>query len=155
TDPQIGLKLSQIFREAGLPAPQMILHGRVEHGPDSPLYDLVAQNTRAMLPLMQRAGPALRTSAWTPWRSGCARKRRRWTRRWSLHDGWVRGRESRFDQPVRRGCDPMSHPRPLWSRPEERAHPVHPVYLHRGQEGLELARPRGRVPSGEGGGIPP
>ena len=57
TDPQIGLKLSQIFREAGLPAPQMILHGRVEHGPDSP-YDLMAQNTRAMLPLIQRAGVA-------------------------------------------------------------------------------------------------
>jgi SAM-dependent methyltransferase len=58
TDPQIGLKLPQIFREAGLPAPQMILHGRVEHGPDSPLYDLVAQNTRAMLPLIQRSGVA-------------------------------------------------------------------------------------------------
>jgi ubiquinone/menaquinone biosynthesis C-methylase UbiE len=58
SDPRIGQRLAQIFREAGLPAPQMILHARVEHGPDSPLYALVAQNTRVMLPLMQRTGVA-------------------------------------------------------------------------------------------------
>jgi len=58
TDPRIGQRLAQIFQEAGLPAPQMILHARVEQGPDSPLYALVAQNTRAMLPLMQRTGVA-------------------------------------------------------------------------------------------------
>ncbi len=53
-----GSKLAQIFQEAGLPAPQMILHARVEHGSDSPIYNLVAQMTRVMLPLMQRTGVA-------------------------------------------------------------------------------------------------
>jgi SAM-dependent methyltransferase len=58
TDPRIGIKLGRIIQEAGLPAPQMIRHSRVEHGPNSPLSDLVAQNTRQMLPLMQRTGVA-------------------------------------------------------------------------------------------------
>jgi ubiquinone/menaquinone biosynthesis C-methylase UbiE len=53
-----GLKLGQIFEAAGLPAPQMLLHARVERGPDSPLYDLVAQWTRTMLPLMEQTGVA-------------------------------------------------------------------------------------------------
>jgi ubiquinone/menaquinone biosynthesis C-methylase UbiE len=53
-----GSRLAQIFEEAGLPTPQMILHARVERGPDSPLYHLMAQNTRVMLPLMQRTGVA-------------------------------------------------------------------------------------------------
>jgi hypothetical protein len=53
-----GQRLAQIFQEAGLPAPQMILHARVERGPDSPIYHLVAQLTRVMLPLMQRTGVA-------------------------------------------------------------------------------------------------
>ena len=53
-----GQRLAQIFQEAGLPAPHMILHARVEHGPDSPIYNLVAQMTRVMLPLMQRTGVA-------------------------------------------------------------------------------------------------
>jgi ubiquinone/menaquinone biosynthesis C-methylase UbiE len=53
-----GHRLAQIFQEAGLPTPQMILHARVERGPDSPIYHLVAQLTRVMLPLMQRTGVA-------------------------------------------------------------------------------------------------
>jgi len=53
-----GLKLAQIFQAAGLPAPQMILHARVGHGLDSPIYDLVGQMTRVMLPLIQRTGVA-------------------------------------------------------------------------------------------------
>lgn len=53
-----GLKLGQIFQAAGLPAPQMILHARVERGPDSPLYELAAQMTRTMLPLMQQTSVA-------------------------------------------------------------------------------------------------
>jgi ubiquinone/menaquinone biosynthesis C-methylase UbiE len=57
-DPRTGQRLSQVFQEAGLPAPQMILHSRVEHGSDSPIYTLVAQNTRVMLPLIQRTGVA-------------------------------------------------------------------------------------------------
>jgi SAM-dependent methyltransferase len=57
-DPRTGHRLAQIFLAAGLPAPQMILHARVEHGPDSPIYDLGGQMTRVMLPLMQRTGIA-------------------------------------------------------------------------------------------------
>jgi len=57
-DPRTGHRLAQIFQEAGLPAPQMILHARVEHGSDSPIYHLMAQTTRVMLPLMQRTGVA-------------------------------------------------------------------------------------------------
>lgn len=53
-----GSKLAQIFEAAGLPTPQMLSHARVERGPDSPLYALVAQMTRVMLPLMQRTGVA-------------------------------------------------------------------------------------------------
>jgi ubiquinone/menaquinone biosynthesis C-methylase UbiE len=57
-DPRTASRLAQIFQEAGLPAPQMILHARVERGPSSPIYALVAQTTRVMLPLMQRTGVA-------------------------------------------------------------------------------------------------
>jgi hypothetical protein len=57
-DPRTGSRLAQMFEEAGLPAPQLILHARVERGPDSPIYHLVAQTTRTMLPLMQRTGVA-------------------------------------------------------------------------------------------------
>ncbi len=57
-DPRIGQRLAQIFQEVGLPAPQMILHSRVERGPDSPIYNLAAQMTRVMLPLMQQTGVA-------------------------------------------------------------------------------------------------
>jgi len=57
-DPRTGQRLAQIFEEAGLPAPQMILHARVERGPDSPVYHLAAQMTRVMLPLMERTGVA-------------------------------------------------------------------------------------------------
>jgi ubiquinone/menaquinone biosynthesis C-methylase UbiE len=57
-DPRTGRRLAQIFQAADLPAPQMILHSRAERGPDSPIYDLWAQMTRTMLPLMQRTGVA-------------------------------------------------------------------------------------------------
>jgi len=57
-DPRTGRRLAQIFQAADLPAPQMILHSRVERGPDSPIYDVAAQLTRTMLPLMQRTGVA-------------------------------------------------------------------------------------------------
>ena len=53
-----GSKLAQIFERAGLPTPLMILHARVERGPDSPFYQFAAQMTRVMLPLMQRTGVA-------------------------------------------------------------------------------------------------
>jgi Methyltransferase domain len=57
-DPRTGIRLRRIFREAGLPAPQMHLEGRVESGPDSPLYALTEQMTRSLLPVMERTGVA-------------------------------------------------------------------------------------------------
>ncbi len=58
TDVRAGLKLAQIFEDAGLPVPQMIQGARVERGAESELYSQVAQVTRSLLPLMQRLGVA-------------------------------------------------------------------------------------------------
>lgn len=57
-DDRIAFKLGQIFQQAGLPAPQMLAMQRVERGSDSPIYDWIAQVTRAVLPLMQQVGVA-------------------------------------------------------------------------------------------------
>jgi ubiquinone/menaquinone biosynthesis C-methylase UbiE len=57
-DIRTGLRLGQIFRDAGLPTPRMILGARVELGADSPVYEQVTQITRTLLPLMQRTGVA-------------------------------------------------------------------------------------------------
>lgn len=57
-DPRAGMKLSRYFMDAGLPAPRMILGGRVEQGPDSVVYEYVAQIARTLLPVMQRTGVA-------------------------------------------------------------------------------------------------
>jgi hypothetical protein len=57
-DIQAGLKLHQIFQEAGLPAPQMIQGARVESGSASAVYEQVTQITRSLLPLMERTGVA-------------------------------------------------------------------------------------------------
>jgi ubiquinone/menaquinone biosynthesis C-methylase UbiE len=57
-DSQAGLKLWRIFREAGLPVPQLLQAARVEGGPDSPIYTQVAQITRTLLPVMERTGIA-------------------------------------------------------------------------------------------------
>lgn len=55
-DGRIAFKLGQIFQQAGLPAPQMLAMLRVERGPDSPIYDWIAQVTRSVLSLMQQVG---------------------------------------------------------------------------------------------------
>ncbi len=57
-DPRTGLKLWRIFREAGLPAPRMILGARVEAAPDSLIYEQVAEVTRSLQPLTERLGVA-------------------------------------------------------------------------------------------------
>lgn len=57
-DIRTSLKLSRIFQEAGLSAPQMIQGGRVESGPHSAGYEQVTQITRTLLPLMERTGVA-------------------------------------------------------------------------------------------------
>ena len=57
-DTRAGMALRRIFREAGLPAPQLILHARVEHGQDAEAYGQVEQISRTLLPVMERTGVA-------------------------------------------------------------------------------------------------
>jgi ubiquinone/menaquinone biosynthesis C-methylase UbiE len=57
-DSRAGRRLRQVFREAGLPAPQQILHARVEHAPDSSAYEQIVAITRTLLPVMERTGVA-------------------------------------------------------------------------------------------------
>lgn len=57
-DIEMGAKLARVFQEAGLPRPQMIQGARVENGPDSEGYNVVAQLTRTLLPVMENTGVA-------------------------------------------------------------------------------------------------
>ncbi len=57
-DLRTSLKLGPIFREAGLPAPEMLQGARVERGPTSRIYAQIAEVTRSLLPLMERTGVA-------------------------------------------------------------------------------------------------
>jgi cyclopropane fatty-acyl-phospholipid synthase-like methyltransferase len=57
-DVQTGLKLAQIFIEAGLPKPEMIQAARLGNGLDSPAYKQITEITRTLLPLMERVGVA-------------------------------------------------------------------------------------------------
>jgi hypothetical protein len=57
-DGRTAFKLGQIFQQAGLPTPQALAMARVERGPDSPLYDWVADVVRTLLPLMEQVGVA-------------------------------------------------------------------------------------------------
>jgi hypothetical protein len=50
----MGSKLFATFLSAGLPPPQMILAGRVEGGPDSPIYGWLAGVLRSLLPMAER-----------------------------------------------------------------------------------------------------
>jgi len=58
SDPCFGLRLSQVFREAGLPTPQLRLEARVESGPESGVFDQIARITATLLPLMENLGIA-------------------------------------------------------------------------------------------------
>lgn len=57
-DIRTGLRFPRIFREAGLPAPQLSMAAPVQYGPDAEIYAQVAGVTRALLPLMERTGVA-------------------------------------------------------------------------------------------------
>ena len=57
---QMGLRLYQVFQEAGLPAPALRFDTLVGTGPDSPLYQYMAHTIRSLLPLMERLGIATR-----------------------------------------------------------------------------------------------
>jgi hypothetical protein len=54
-DLRFGRSLSQIFRAAGLPAPEMRMEGRVESGATALSCDAIAQVTRTLLPVMIQA----------------------------------------------------------------------------------------------------
>ena len=55
-DPRAGLRLRRIFREAGLPMPEMSLAARVEGGTQAMIYAQVAGVAQSLLPLMERTG---------------------------------------------------------------------------------------------------
>jgi SAM-dependent methyltransferase len=54
----MGGKLFAAFAGAGLPVQQMILGGRMEGGPDSVVYEYLADTLRSLLPMMERLGIA-------------------------------------------------------------------------------------------------
>jgi 2-polyprenyl-3-methyl-5-hydroxy-6-metoxy-1,4-benzoquinol methylase len=54
----MGSKLLPAFLNAGLPRPTMIAASRVESGPDSKVYAIVAQIVQSLLPLVERTGAA-------------------------------------------------------------------------------------------------
>jgi ubiquinone/menaquinone biosynthesis C-methylase UbiE len=55
-DSAMGGKLFASFRAAGFAAPQAIAATRIEGGPESPGYRLMAENVRTMLPMLVRHG---------------------------------------------------------------------------------------------------
>ncbi|MBN9387794.1 MAG: class I SAM-dependent methyltransferase [Chloroflexi bacterium] len=57
-DPEIGLKLNEIFRQAGLPGPTMRCEASVSAGPEWDGYEQLALVTRTLLPFMQKVGLA-------------------------------------------------------------------------------------------------
>lgn len=57
-DRHIGLRLYPIFIEAGLPAPKLIAYSNVEAGPDSTVYEYLADVVHTFLPLIERFGVA-------------------------------------------------------------------------------------------------
>jgi ubiquinone/menaquinone biosynthesis C-methylase UbiE len=54
----MGLRLRQVFVEAGLPAPRLSLQASVEGGPDAAIYRYITDSLRSMLPLAAQFGIA-------------------------------------------------------------------------------------------------
>jgi SAM-dependent methyltransferase len=54
--PDMGLRLRQVFVDAGLAPPHLALHARVEGGPDAAIYRYMAESLRSMLPEGERLG---------------------------------------------------------------------------------------------------
>jgi ubiquinone/menaquinone biosynthesis C-methylase UbiE len=54
----MGLRLRQVFVEAGLPSPRLWLQARVEGGPDAAIYRYIVDSLRSMLPLADSFGIA-------------------------------------------------------------------------------------------------
>lgn len=51
---QLGLEMYSVFLSAGLPGPSMRMDAVVGGGPDCPAYELVAEVTRSLLPVMEK-----------------------------------------------------------------------------------------------------
>ena len=58
TELNMGSKLLPAFLNAGLPRPTMIAASRVESGPNSPGYAILAQLVQSLLPLLEHTGAA-------------------------------------------------------------------------------------------------
>ena len=54
----MGMRLAGLYRAAGLPAPSMLGMARIETGPDSSVYEYMAQTVRSLLPLIEKTGVA-------------------------------------------------------------------------------------------------
>jgi precorrin-6B methylase 2 len=54
----MGSRLYSIFRDAGLPAPEMISGGRVEGSTESPIFEWLAGTVRSLLPMIEKTGVA-------------------------------------------------------------------------------------------------
>jgi SAM-dependent methyltransferase len=57
-NPRMGLRLSQTFQQAHLPAPRMIAHARIGTGADAAIFQQLAGITRTLLPVMEKHGIA-------------------------------------------------------------------------------------------------
>ncbi len=53
---QMGLDLFRTFLDAGLGVPQMMMEARVEGGPNSEVYEYMAQLVRSLLPMIEKCG---------------------------------------------------------------------------------------------------
>jgi SAM-dependent methyltransferase len=51
---QLGLELYSVYVAAGLPGPTMRMDALIGGGPDCPAYELVAEVTRSLLPVMEK-----------------------------------------------------------------------------------------------------
>jgi len=56
----MGSRMYSIFKDAGLPAPEMISGGRVEGNPESQIFEWLAQTVRSLLPMIEKTGVATR-----------------------------------------------------------------------------------------------
>lgn len=52
----MGSRLFATFRDAGLPAPELVLRGRIEGSADSPAFAYIADTIRSLLPMAERLG---------------------------------------------------------------------------------------------------
>jgi len=54
--PDMGLRLRQVFLDAGLPAPRLWVQARVDGGREATVYRYIAESARSMAPLARRLG---------------------------------------------------------------------------------------------------